>query len=142
MTDSLVEFSCATQSQLNAILDFWAENAENHARPSDSMELLEQLLTRDPDALIIATLENKVVGTVIAGWDGWRGSIYRLAVDKNLKRNGLGRELMAKAEERLSKLGATRVNAMVFQENKEAHPFYERIGYSIQNEWRRWIKKI
>lgn len=49
---------------------------------------------------------------------------------------------MEKAEERLNSLGATRVNAVVYEENLAAHFFYERLGYSKQLEWARWIREI
>lgn len=142
MQDTEYAFSHPSKSQASEILEFWSVHAENHSRPEDSIELIHQLIDRDPEALILATSKGKIVGTVIAGWDGWRGSIYRIAVDKNLKRSGLGRKLMEHAEERLKNLGANRINAMVFEENVEAHPFYSRLGYSIQNDWRRWIKNI
>ena len=135
-----VIFSPINKSQIEEVLDFWKIHAENHSRPFDSAGLVIQLIERDPDAIILAINEGKIVGTVIVGWDGWRGSIYRLAVDGNLKGQGLGRQLMEKAEERLKALGATRVNAVVYEENSAAHSFYQRLGYSKQLEWARWIK--
>ena len=137
-----ITFSPINKSQIQEALDFWKIHAENHSRPFDSADLVSQLIERDPDALILAIHEGKIVGTVIAGWDGWRGSIYRLAVDGNLKGQGLGRQLMEKAEERLKTLGATRVNAVVNEENLAAHSFYQRLGYSKQLEWARWIKDL
>ena len=137
-----VKFCSVYKSQIQEVLGFWKIHAENHSHPFDSADLVSQLIERDPDALILAIHEGKIVGTVIAGWDGWRGSIYRLAVDGNLKGQGLGRQLMEKAEERLKTLGATRVNAVVYEENSAAHSFYQRLGYSKQLEWARWIKDL
>ena len=137
-----VIFSPINKSQIEEVLDFWKIHAENHSRPFDSAGLVIQLIERDPDAIILAINEGKIVGTVIVGWDGWRGSIYRLAVDGNLKGQGLGRQLMEKAEERLKTLGATRVNAVVYEGNLAAHSFYHRLGYSKQLEWARWIKDV
>jgi predicted MFS family arabinose efflux permease len=38
------------------------------------------LLNADPEALLVAEVDGVVVGSLIAAWDGWRGSFYRLAV--------------------------------------------------------------
>ena len=137
-----IEFSPANHLDKEEILQFWQSNAENHSRPFDSIDAIIRLLERDPQSLILARFEGKIVGTVIAAWDGWRGSIYRLAVDKNIKGQGIGRQLMENAEERLKLTGATRVNAVVCEENVEAHAFYQRLGYSKQLEWARWIKNL
>jgi ribosomal protein S18 acetylase RimI-like enzyme len=126
--------------QIPQLLDFWKENAENDSRPEDNSELVRQLLLHNPEAIIVALSDDEIVGSVIVGWDGWRGSIYRLAVIKKLKRSGIGSQLMKKAEERLKKLGATRVNAMVLEENQDAKLFYSQLHYKPQENWRRWVK--
>jgi hypothetical protein len=45
---------------------------------SDTREGLARLLSVDRDALLLAESGDAVVGTVIAAWDGWRASFYRL----------------------------------------------------------------
>ena len=45
------------------------------------------------------------MGSVIAGWDGWRGSIYRLAVGAGPAPSGLGQALLRAAEDRLPTSG-------------------------------------
>lgn len=49
------------------------------------------------------------MGSVIAGWDGRRGSLYRLAVAPDYRRQGLGRRLLDVAEGRLASSGAARL---------------------------------
>ena len=57
---------------------------------TDSSEAVAVLLARDPGALIVAEADGEIVGSVVAGWDGWRGSVYRLAVAERYRRAGLG----------------------------------------------------
>ena len=92
--------------------------------------------------MIVATNDHRIVGTVIAGWDGWRGSIYRIAIDGSVRRMGLGKELIERAEQRLKSLGAERILAMVLESNEPSHSFYASMGYEKQGEWRRWAKKL
>ena len=66
----------ATRSDLVAVLRFWMESGAEPTH-TDDVESIGALIARDPEALIVAESESQIVGTVIAGWDGWRGSIYR-----------------------------------------------------------------
>jgi ribosomal protein S18 acetylase RimI-like enzyme len=78
------------------------------------------LCVHDPEALIAAESEDEIVGSVIAGFDGWRGNLYRLAVHPKLRRQGLARALVAEAEGRLAARGAKRITALVVAEHSDA----------------------
>jgi ribosomal protein S18 acetylase RimI-like enzyme len=138
------ELRPATPADLPAVLAFWQHAAEDAHRPADSAAALEALLARDPDALILAVdpATAELVGTVIAGWDGWRCHLYRLAVHPGRRRAGIGRLLVAAAEDRFRALGGTRVDAMVLDENHLAHHAWRSGGYAPQAEWSRWVKPL
>jgi ribosomal protein S18 acetylase RimI-like enzyme len=51
------------------------------------------------------------VGTIVAGWDGWRGSLYRLAVLPAARRRGTALRLVADGERRLAEKGAAASSA-------------------------------
>jgi ribosomal protein S18 acetylase RimI-like enzyme len=108
----------------------------------DSAAVVAALLARDPEALILAVDGEAVVGTVIAGWDGWRCSLYRLAVAPERRREGIGRVLVQAAEQRFAHLGGTRVTAMVLKDNDLAHHAWHACGYTPQAEWSRWVKPL
>jgi len=44
--------------------------------------------------LLVATVNGRIVGSVIDGWDGWRGHIYRLAGAPEHWRKGVARRLI------------------------------------------------
>src|SRR5690349_14689626 len=67
----------------------WQEAAENGSRPPDTRQAVLALLSRDPEALIVAEHDGVLIGSVIAGWDGWRYHLYRLAVRPNWRRQGV-----------------------------------------------------
>ena len=77
----------------------------------------------------MATCGGRIVGTVMAGYDGHRGWINYLAVDEEQRRRGIGRALMAAAEEELVALGCPKVNLQIRTGNAEALAFYERLGF-------------
>src|ERR1700722_20552551 len=90
--DSGARIRTATTDDIAGVLAFWRETAEPTS--TDSADALAGLLRRDPGALLVAEADGEIVGSVIAGWDGWRGSGYRLAVGPDRRRRGLGPELL------------------------------------------------
>jgi ribosomal protein S18 acetylase RimI-like enzyme len=132
----------AEPHELPAVLRFWRTAAENGHRPADSLGALAALHLRDPDALILSVEGDEIVGTVIAGWDGWRCHLYRLAVAPDRRRRGIGRALVAAAEQRFRALGGTRADAMVLDDNDDAHAIWAANGYHRQAEWSRWVKPL
>ena len=136
--DSTSETRPATAEDVAGILTFWQEAAQPTS--TDSTEVLVRLVERDPGALIVAERDGRIVGTVMAGWDGWRGSIYRLAVDPAHRRSGLGQALLRVAEERLAGLGARRLHAIVVEANDAAVAFWTASDWEHQAGQLRFAK--
>ena len=133
----------ATSADVPGLLSLWAEAAENDSRPTDTREAVLALLSRDPDAVIVAAEDHgELAGSVIAGWDGWRYHLYRLAVRPAWRRRGVGRALLSAAEDRFEALGATRADAMVLVSNDLGQRLWQASGYSEQAQWRRWVKAL
>ena len=131
----------AVPADADAVLAFWAVAAEDAHRPPDDIHVVRALLDRDPQALLVAVAGSELVGSLIAGWDGWRGHLYRLAVHPDHRRRGIGTDLLRAGERRLAALGARRFDAMVLADNADAHALWAAAGYAPQDEWSRWVKK-
>ncbi|MFD8012415.1 GNAT family N-acetyltransferase [Streptomyces sp. NPDC058955] len=134
-----IEIRAAVPSDAESVLAFWRESAEGTSI-SDDADGVGRLLDRDPEALILAVDGDRIVGSVIAGWDGWRASLYRLAVLPSYRRRGLSKALLKAAEDRFASLGGRRADAMVLEVNERAHHAWEAAGYERQDQWRRWVK--
>jgi ribosomal protein S18 acetylase RimI-like enzyme len=128
----------ATAEDSAGVLALWREAAEPTS--TDSIEALGNLQRRDPGALIVAEADGRIVGSVIAGWDGWRGAIYRLAVAHDQRRRGLGQALLRAAEERLTGLGGRRLHAIVVESNDDAVAFWTATDWEYQAGQLRFAK--
>ena len=126
----------------NAVLKLWAEARSGHASTSDSLEDVERLIADSPAALLVAERSGEIVGTLIAGWDGWRGNMYRLAVRKDLRRQGIGVALTRAGEEYLRSCGARRITALVAFDDDAAGAFWESAGYPQDQEIGRRVRNL
>ncbi|WP_395638201.1 GNAT family N-acetyltransferase [Pseudolysinimonas sp.] len=137
-----VVFRSAVETDIAEVLDLWDVAAENDSRPADDAAKLAAVIARDPEALELAVVDGRVVGSLISGWDGWRAHLYRLAVHPSVRRQGIGRELLTRAERRLVALGASRIDAMVLDNNELGQSLWIAEGFAKQPEWRRWVRPV
>jgi len=91
---------------------------------------LERKLAFGDGLFWLAERDGRVVGTVMAGWDGHRGWIYSLGVHPEARRGGLGRALLAHAEAALAAQGCQKVNLQVVATNAAARAFWSAAGYA------------
>ena len=126
-------------NDVDPVLRLWvAAGAE--ATHTDDLESLSALVAHDPSALIVAEEDGSIVGSVIAAWDGWRGSVYRLVVAPSHRRLGLGRQLLSEAEARLSAVGAVRLQAIVVETERRAMGFWRDSGWDRQVDRVRFVR--
>ncbi|MER5760419.1 GNAT family N-acetyltransferase [Streptomyces sp. NPDC002082] len=139
MTD--LHIRAAVPADAETVLAFWKEAAEGTSITDDA-DGVTRLVTRDPEALILAELDGVLVGSVIAGWDGWRASLYRLAVLPSHRRQGIATTLLEAAERRFVAVGGRRGDAMVLEANERAQRAWAAAGYHREDRWRRWVKPL
>lgn len=88
-------------------------------------------LSLNDDLLLIAEdRSGKVIGTVMAGYDGHRGWLYAVAVDPAAQRSGIGTVLVKEACQRLRALGCMKVNLQVRAGNEAVAAFYRKLGFA------------
>ncbi len=85
----------------------------------------------DPDMFLVYEIDDKIVGTVMVGYEGHRGWINYLGILPEFQGQGLGRELMEHAEAMLVARGCAKINLQIRATNTKVIRFYEGIGFKI-----------
>ena len=125
-----IDFRPATAADLTAVLDLWARAAAGPTATDDPAGLYA-CLALDPEALILAVEDGRIVGAIIAAWNGWRGMLYRLAVDPAHRRQGIGRALVLRGQRRLEDLGVRRMAAEIHHDNAASLALFRAAGWRV-----------
>jgi len=131
----------ARDDDVEAVLALWRD-ADAEPSVGEDPETLGRLVARRDRPLIVAEAEGRVVGSVVAGWDGWRGSLYRLAVAPAWQRRGLALRLVRAAERRLREQGARKVHAIVVADRDPAVALWRAAGYEPDSRAARYVRRL
>lgn len=112
------------------IIRIWAEGGLHvKTKGRDSKALVTAEMKRNPDYLIGACIDDKLIGVVVGTYDGRRGCVNRLAVVKEYRKHGIAQELIRVCEERLKASGALVIYALIEVENIPSQTLFKKAGY-------------
>lgn len=104
-----VQIRQARSDDCEAILDVW-RRAGSVPTVTDDLDSIRRVVAAEHARVLLAhTDDGSIVATIIAGWDGWRGAIYRLAVLPEHRRRGVARMLVEAAVAWQRSRGARRI---------------------------------
>ncbi len=86
-----------------------------------------------PELFFVCELDGAVVGTAVAGFEGVRGWVHKVAADPDQRRSGIASHLMAVVEDGLRSAGCPKLNLQVRAGNDAAVAFYKAAGYAIED---------
>lgn len=109
---------------------------------SDTPEEIQKKLQRDPDLFLVAEFNSQIVGTIIGGYDGRRGMIYHLAVQADMREQGIGTLLLDEVERRLQSKGCRKCYLLITAENTGAARFYEQRSWTEMKNDRIFAKEF
>ncbi len=126
---------------IEAVLELWRQAS---ATPSvtDTAGDLRRAVAASAAHVLVAEMGGRLVGSVIATFDGWRGNLYRLAVHPGHRRRGVARALVAEAETLLARQGAKRITALVEKDHAWATGFWTAVGYGVDSRIARHVRSL
>ncbi len=113
-----------------AVIALW-QRCELTRPWNDPHKDIQRKLKVQPELFLLGEIDDKVVASVMAGFDGHRGWVNYLAVCPTQRRRGLGRQLMEEVERRLTTLGCPKLNLQVRSDNQAVLTFYRNLGYQV-----------
>ena len=140
MAEDIILRRCL-EADIEFVLELWLA-AGSTPSVTDTRETLLVTINSAAALLIVADIGGVVAGSVIAGFDGWRGNIYRLAVHPDFQRRGLARRLVTAAEDWLRAQGVKRVGAVVEKEHPWATRFWESTEFYLEPMDLRYVRDL
>lgn len=129
MTVRIIRYASKHQA---AVIDLW-KHCNLIVPWNDPVEDIQKKLAFQPDLFFIAIRDERVVGSVMVGYEGHRGWINYLAVLPKFQKRGYGRKLMNIAVSSLKRLGCVKVNLQVRANNTALIDFYKHLGFQVED---------
>jgi ribosomal protein S18 acetylase RimI-like enzyme len=119
-----------SSQNMDDVIDLW--NRCNLLRSwNDPKKDIKRKLKVNPELFLLGFIDNKLIATVVGGYDGHRGWINFLAVDPAYMQRGFGKQILEAVEEKIRALGCPKINIQVRTDNKDILKFYESNGYKM-----------
>ncbi|EOB3980257.1 GNAT family N-acetyltransferase, partial [Vibrio cholerae] len=123
-------------SDYNEVIALWATTENVSLRDADSRPNIEAYLKRNQGLSFVAVSDSLVIGAVLVGTDGRRGYVQHLAVSSDFRGQGIGKCLIQKATDALSRIGISKTHLFVLIENVAAQDFYTKLDWYPRDEIR------
>jgi len=110
----------------------WREAFANDAPWNIASTAIAEKMRFQPDLMLVALEGLLVVGSVMAGYEGHRGWISRVAVLRAHRHKRIGQALLLEAEKRLAALGCIKINLQILETDSAVVRLYEEAGYEVE----------
>ena len=101
----------------------------------ESKEGVARYLKRNPKTCLVEEKDGRIVGVIMAGHDGRRGSIHHLAVREKYRKQGIGKSLLACVTEALKKQGIRKTGIFVYENNHIGKEFWNSQGFLSHDDY-------
>lgn len=117
------------------LIELWERAELNYKQCGrDSKEHILKELNANPDLFLVAEQDEKIIGSVLATYDGRKGWLNRVAVDPEFRGKGLGKKLCLKAENVLRKRGCIIFAMGIHESNKISKAMAKSLGYEERKD--------
>ncbi|MCW3099515.1 MAG: family acetyltransferase [Chthonomonadaceae bacterium] len=127
-----MEIRIYRESDEHSVIALWNRLLAPRAPHNDPALNIRKKQEVADDLFFVATVDDRVVGTVMGGYDGHRGWIYSVAVDPAHHRQGIGSALLRHVETALVQRGCLKINLQIRSTNTEVIAFYEKLGFEVE----------
>lgn len=127
-----MEIRLFRENDRTRVIELW--KACGLTRPwNDPDSDISRKLAFQPELFFVGEMDQELVASAMAGYDGHRGSVFYLAVSPEYQNRGLGKLLMGRIEEALTAMGCPKLNIVVRKSNIHVLAFYSSLGYAADD---------
>lgn len=137
-----IEIRAMGREDYAQVFALWQRSPGVGLNESDVEEQIAAFLARNPGMSCVAAASGAIVGAVLCGHDGRRGSLHHLAVDATQRRRGVAARLIERCFERLAEHSIQKCNIFVYHDAEDAAAFWHHFGFSPRNDFRVLQRKI
>jgi len=112
-----------------AMVALWEECKLTRPWNDPHKDIARKLVVQS-ELFLVGTVDNEVMASVMAGYEGHRGWVNYLAVASRFRGQGHARALMQHVEALLLERGCPKVSLLVRNSNRAALDFYRHLGYA------------
>ncbi|MCY3639596.1 MAG: GNAT family acetyltransferase [Gammaproteobacteria bacterium] len=123
----------ATVADRSSVIALWETVFPDDPPHNAPPKVFDAKLAVQDDMLLVAVEDGAVVGTTMAGYDGFRGWLHKVAVSPQHQGRGLATALVRHAIRTLRSAGCIKVNLQIRATNLEVREFYESLGFEIED---------
>lgn len=117
-----------SHTDLEDIINLWELCGLTRPWNNPEIDIFRKAEQQD-NLFLIATRDDKLVATLMGGYDGHRGWISYLAVHPQYQRQGIATALVQQLEKRLVAKGCPKVQLLIRKDNLDIQSFYDELGY-------------
>ena len=100
----------------------------------DSKEGVARFIKRNPTTSVVAVEDGKIVGSILCGHDGRRGTLYHVCVDEAYRMQGIGKSMVVACMEALVEEQINKVTIIAFTKNDVGNAFWKEIGWTKRED--------
>lgn len=101
----------------------------------DTKESIHRFLDRNPGLSVVAIKDNEIVGTILCGHDGRKGSFYHVCVKEELRKRGIGKSMSVFCMNALKSAGINSLALTSFKRNVLGNSFWSGEGYKLRDDY-------
>lgn len=116
------------------LMKLWKAAEAVVIREADDEATFRRFLQRNPETNFAAYAGTRMVGSVLAGQDGWRGYLYHMAVKPDYREKGIASQLVNVAVDKLRQQGISKVHCLVKKDNLVGQQFWEACSFQLRDE--------
>lgn len=98
----------------------------------DSKEGVARFLRRNTTTSMVAYMDGELVGAILCGHDGRRGSLYHVCVKEAYRQHGIGQKMVEACLAALKEEQINKVSLIAFSDNEVGNHFWQGLGWKLR----------